>query len=435
MKKTVLQTPIVLPMLDDYGYPVRPSSQRTLRNVAVRMSKRLLLLGIYGLMSLLGAVVQLRSRSNVHQPLTADTFHPKRILIIRVDLIGDLVMSLTAVRVLKRTYPDAEIDLLAVSSSAKVVTNDPDLAQVIGYDPNIWRRPKALAIRQNWCDLFALWHRLQARHYDLAINLFGHWASVLIALSGAQRRLGFSHENYPGFLTDTIPGEHWEANDHKHEVDYCLELAQAAGATVTPAARIPHLTVDPQARQQVEQLLQHEGVQADTTLIACHVSSNNGQSKRWPVPYWAELIDRLIREDGASVVLTGAPDDLPLISEVLCRTHEHPINLAGKTSLTQLAALYQRSNLLVTGDSGPMHIAAAVGTPLIAIHGPTDPALSGPISPSATILRNDIWCSPCYNAKGTADCRFHTTQCMKNILPTHVYNVVHEKIAETDVGV
>ncbi len=425
MKKTLPQAPS-LPVLDEYGYPPQPNSQLTLRNIVVGTSKRMLLTSIYGLMTLLGAVIQLRSRNKKYQPLRPETFYPKRILVIRVDLIGDLVMSLTAIHTLKRTYPDAEIDLLAVPSSAKVVANDPDLAQIFAYDPNIWRRPKALLQWRNWRDLFALRQRLHARHYDLALNLFGQWASVLAILSGAQRRLGFSHENYPGFMTDTVTGQHWDVNDHKHEVDYCLELAQAAGATITSADRVPHLTVDPQARQQVEQLLQQERIQRDKPLIACHVSSNNGQSKRWPIPYWATLIDRLIREDGANVVLTGAPDDIPLVLEVIRRTHEHPINLAGKTSLTQLAALYQRADLLVTGDSGPMHIAAAVGTPLIAIHGPTDPALSGPVSPTATVLRSDIWCSPCYNAKGPADCRFHTTQCMKNITPSQVYKIITE---------
>jgi len=428
MKKT-LQYTSSPPVFDEYGYPIRPNSQRALRNIVVRISKRLLLVGIYGLMSLLGALLELSRRGKTYQPLTTKTFHPKRILIIRVDLIGDLVMSLTAVRVLKRTYPDAEIDLLAMPSSANVVVNDPDLAQVIAYDPNIWRRPQALLKWQNWRDLFVLWQRLHTRHYDLAINLFGQWASLLAVLSGAQRLLGFSHENYPGFLTDTVTGQHWATSDHKHEVDYCLELAQAAGADVTSADRIPHLTVNPQAQQQVEQLLQQEGIQANKTLIACHVSSNNGQSKRWPIPYWATLIDRLVREDGIQVVLTGAPDDMPLVTEVIRRTHAHVSNLAGKTSLTQLAALYQRADLLITGDSGPMHIAAAVGTSLIAIHGPTDPVLSGPVSPKATILRSDIWCSPCYNAKGPANCRFHTTQCMKDITPSQVYDVIHEKIA------
>jgi lipopolysaccharide heptosyltransferase II len=191
---------------------------------------------------------------------------------------------------------------------------------------------------------------------------------------------------------------------------------------------MPSLYVDPQARQQLDQLLIQEGIEPEKPLIACHISSNNGHSKRWPIPYWAILIDKLVREQGAQVILTGAPADLPLIESLLRRVQEQAINLAGKTSLPQLVALLQRADLVISGDSGPMHIAAAVGTPLIAIHGPTDPALSGPISPTATILRSDIWCSPCYNARDTADCRFFTTQCMKNILPQQVLEVVRDKL-------
>jgi lipopolysaccharide heptosyltransferase II len=163
-------------------------------------------------------------------------------------------------------------------------------------------------------------------------------------------------------------------------------------------------------------------------LIACHVSSNNGQSKRWPLPYWATLLDRLIREEGAQIVLTGAPADLPIIENITSRMHEHPINLAGKTSLTQLAALLKRANLLISGDSGPIHMATALGVPIIGIYGPTNPSLSGPVSPDATVLRSTIWCSPCYNMKDPADCRFNTTQCMKNITPTQVFEVVHNEL-------
>lgn len=414
--------------LDNYGYPLPPDTRRKLRTAGIWTSKRVVHTVIYLVMSIVGSVLWLSRRGKKYSPLRPQNFHPKRILVIRLDLIGDLVLSLTVVRVLKRTYPQAEIDLLAIPASAQVAMHDPDLAEIITYDPNIWRRPKALVQFRNWRDALSLRRRLRARHYDLAISVFGEWAAILAVLSGAKRRVGFGRESYPGFMTDSVPGRHWDPHDHKHEVDYCLELARAAGAPTSSNDRVPHLHVDPQARQEVEQLLCQEGVQPDKPLIACHVSSNNGQSKRWPIPYWATLIDRLICEDGAQVVLTGAPGDLPLIDMVILRMHERPINLAGKTSLAQLAALLQRADLLISGDSGPMHIAGAVGTPLIAIHGPTDPALSGPVSPSATVLRSGIWCSPCYNAKDPADCRFSTTQCMKNILPSQVLGVVCEKL-------
>lgn len=418
--------------LDNYGYPLPPDPKRRLRKIAIHASKRILLKVIYLVLSIIGGLLWLGRLGKKYTPLTPQNAHPRRILVIRLDLIGDLVLSMTVVRALKHTYPGAEIDLLALPTSAKIVMHDPDLAEIITYDPNVWRRPKALLKAKNWRDAYSLLRLLHARRYDIAISVFGSWAGIIAVLSGAKRRVGFGRESYPGFMTDSVPGRHWNPGDHKHEVDYCLELAKAAGALISPADRIPHLYVDLLASQQLEQLLRHEGIQAGKPLIACHVSSNNGQSKRWPIPYWATLIDKLIREQDVQVVLTGAPVDLPLIESVTFRMQEHAINLAGKTSLPQLAALLQRADLVISGDSGPMHIAAAVGTPLIAIHGPTDPALSGPVSPRATILRSTIWCSPCYNAMDRADCRFFTTQCMKNILPGQVFKVAQEKLKYAD---
>jgi lipopolysaccharide heptosyltransferase II len=420
--------------LEDDGYPTRPTAKQKLRKTLVRSSRGLLGQGIFLAVSVWGGLLKLGRIGKRYPVLHPETFHPRRILVIRLDLIGDLVLSMVAVRVLKRAYPDAEIDLVSVPASARVIEGDPDLARVIGYDPNIWRRPKALLSRKNWRELRALLRTLHERDYDLTISLFGKWAGVLSALSGARRSVGFGQESFPGLLTDPVAGRHWTRGAKKHEVDYCLTLASAAGATTQPEDRYPRLSVLPSTSQDVQHLLSERGIQSERALIACHVSANNGQSKRWPVPYWAILLDSLIREDHAQIVLTGSPADLPLIEKITSRMHEQPLNLAGQTSLTQLAALLQHADLLITGDSGPMHMAAAVGTPLIAIHGPTDPALSGPVSQQATILRSDIWCSPCYEAKETADCRFFTTQCMKNILPAQVLSVVREKLNARDVS-
>ncbi|MBO0778661.1 MAG: lipopolysaccharide heptosyltransferase II [Ktedonobacteraceae bacterium] len=417
---------------DEYGYPLHPDSRRKLRATLVQTSKRILLGAIYLLLALLGCGLSAKRLWRRPAPLSTRTFHPRRILVIRLDLIGDLVMSLPVVRTLKRTYPDAQIDLLATPGSASILAGaDPDLREVITYDPNIWRRPTALLRPRNWREARALRQRLRANHYDLAVSVFGPWAAILAVLSGAPRRVGYGAEGYPGFMTDSAPGRHWQPGEHLHEIDYDLLLASMAGATIQPEDRSLRLYVSTQAQQEIEALLLQEGFRPDRPLIACHVTSNNGQSKRWPIPYWSTLIDRLIQEDDANIVLTGAPVDLSIIKAVLDRVQARsssPINMAGKTSLAQLAALLQRTNLLITGDSGPMHIAAAVGTALIAIHGPTDPAHSGPISPQATVLRSDIWCSPCYHAQGPADCRFFTTQCMKNITPDQVLRVARQKV-------
>lgn len=419
--------------LDMFGYPAPPDQRDRLRKTGIRASKRILNTAISLCMSIVGLMLQV-GRMGRRYPTLPPQFTPiRRILVIRLDLIGDLVLSTVVVRALKRTYPAAEIDLLALPSSAKIVEGDPDLTNVITYDPNIWRRPRALLQASNWRAAVRLVRRLRERNYDLAVSVFGNWASILAVLSRARRTVGFRGEGYPGFMTDSVPGRHWQPGERLHEVDYCLQLAQAAGVKTTPEDRLPRLYVPEQARQAIDAILTGAGIQSGKALIACHVSSNNGQSKRWPIPYWATLLDRLIGDD-IQIVLTGAPVDLPLIDSVIRRMNEQTasrvINLAGKTSLGQLAALLQRSDLLISGDSGPMHIAAAVGTPLIAIHGPTDPAHSGPVSPKATILKSDIWCSPCYQARDSADCRFFTTQCMKDITPNQVYTVVREQLQE-----
>ncbi|HEY0755281.1 MAG TPA: lipopolysaccharide heptosyltransferase II [Ktedonobacteraceae bacterium] len=415
---------------DDDGYPQRPGAKQRLRKSLVRASRGLLGKAIYAFVSLWGGWLALSRRGKSRPALRPETFQPRRILIVRLDLIGDLVLSMVLVRVLKRSYPAAEIDLISVPASARVLEGDPDLALLLGYDPNLWRRPQALLRSKNWRELRALLQRLRAREYDLAISVFGKWAAVLTALSGARRTLGFGREGFPGLMSDNVPGKHWTPGEKKHEVDYCLELAQAAGALITAEDRYPRLLIPTQATEEVAQMLTAAGVEPQRPLVACHVSANNGQSKRWPVPYWAALLDRLMREENAQVILTGAPNDLPLVEKISQRMHEQALNLVGKTSLLQLAALLKRADLLISGDSGPMHMAGAVETPLIAIHGPTDPALSGPVSHYATILRSAIWCSPCYEAKETADCRFFTTQCMKDVLPAQVFAVAHEKLRE-----
>ena len=290
--------------LDNYGYPLPPGSRRRLRQTSIHTSKSILGALLYLVMCLIGGLFWLKRVGKKYPTLTTQKVHARRILVIRLDLIGDLVLSMTIVRTLKRSYPEAEIDLLALPASAQVVMYDPDLNEIITYDPNVWRRPKALFQAKNWRNSYNLLRLLRARHYDIAVSAFGNWAGIITALSGTKRRVGFGRESYPGLMTDNVRGRHWTPGDHKHEVDYCLELAKAAGATIGPADRIPRLYVDQQAQQQLQHLLAQTGINPVKPLIACHLSSNNGQSKRWPTPYWATLIDKLIRDLDAQVILT-----------------------------------------------------------------------------------------------------------------------------------
>ena len=126
--------------------------------------------------TIFGLLLRIQRAGRRAQPLTPQTFHPQRILVLRMDLIGDLVLSMPVVRLLKQTYPEAEIDLLALPASAKVVEGDPDIARLLTYDPNTWRRPKALLQKKNWREARALRQTMRERHYDLAVSVFGPWA-------------------------------------------------------------------------------------------------------------------------------------------------------------------------------------------------------------------------------------------------------------------
>src|SRR2546429_7181561 len=148
--------------LDTYGYPFPPDSQRKLRKKSIKTARNLLGKCIYIALSIVGAFLWLGRLGKKQPPLAPATFRPKRILVIRLDLIGDLVLSLTVVRALKRTYPDAEICLLALPASARVASYDPNLSEIITYDPNIWRRPKALLQPTNWREAISLRRRLRA---------------------------------------------------------------------------------------------------------------------------------------------------------------------------------------------------------------------------------------------------------------------------------
>ena len=152
------------PQRDDAGYPTQPDTRREWRNRLVGLSKRIVLSGVKVIAGAIGTVLILQRIGQKQPPLTPQTFHPRHILVIRMDLIGDLVLTLPIVRLLKTTYPEAEIDVLAIPASAKVIADDPAISQVIAYDPNLWRRPQALLRKQNWQQLGLLRQKLRERH-------------------------------------------------------------------------------------------------------------------------------------------------------------------------------------------------------------------------------------------------------------------------------
>ncbi len=410
------------------GYDLRPSFARRTRTWLIhRCIKPALQRVIYFCLGAVGLVSRVGRLGRAMPPLTPATFAPKRILLIRTDLMGDLVLSLPAVHAMRRAYPAAQIDMLVMPPNVGIIKHDPAITRIVTYDPNIWRRPNALLRLDTYRAFLGLMHDLRAAKYDLCLSLAGDWASVFAFFSKARRRVGYRDEAYPFFMTDPVQGRRYRI--HQHEVDYIAGLARAAGGTIEGALREPVLCVGQQAREEVEALLAANGVQVGDLLIAVHAGATNGAAKRWPPAHWAALADRLITELGAKVILTGAASDAEITDAVVARLKQAPLNFTGKTNVPQLVALLERCDLVISGDSGPLHIAGAVRTPVVAIHGPTDPELSGPVGKAATVLRLGIWCSPCYDASFWAVCRFYNPVCMKLITPADVLAAARERLA------
>ena len=348
----------------------------------------------------------------------------KRILVTRVDLLGDVVLSLPAVRALRRAYPDARIDMLVLGATAGILESQPGIDRVLTFDPYFWRSPAALLNPATWRHARGMLATLRAARYDLAISISGDIASILTRLTGACRRVGYAAEAYPFMLTDALPGGRYQVR--KHEVQYVLALATAAGGIVVEDDALLALAVLPEAARRMGDTIlaarKHTG--ATGPLVAIHAGARNGQAKRWPPDRIAALAGRLVRETDALVVLTGAPSERVLAEAVLCHADTPVLDLVGRTDLPGLVALLAASDVLVTGDSGPLHVACAVRTPVVALHGPTDPELSGPTAPDAIVLRKALWCSPCYDASATAECRFSNPVCMKRIAPDAAFAAV-----------
>ncbi len=401
-------------------YDRRPSietrARRVIQRILKRGAQRLLWRGI-------GAVGYLiRPRHASTKALYPGDSSVRRILVVRVDLLGDTVLTTPAIAALRRGYPKAQIDILVQESTSSVLAGERDIAHVITYNPQIWRQ------KGGWRSALRLLRRLRKARYDIAISVSGDIGSIFTRLSGARRTIGYGGEAYPYMLTDPVAGHRYMVA--QHEIRYVLALAEAAGGIIEEEHMRPRLHVLPKERQEMVTMLRLARARFGRTgpIVAMHAGARNGQAKRWPTRHFAALADQLAKELDALVVVTGAPNEVPLARDIARNVRYQLLNVSGKTTLPQLIALLAESDVLVTGDSGPMHIACAVETPVVVMHGPTDPTLSGPFAPDAIILRHKLWCSPCYDASATAECRFGNPVCMKAIAPQVVFAAVRKQL-------
>lgn len=342
---------------------------------------------------------------------------PRRVLLLRLERIGDLLMSLDAIDDVRQALPSARIDLVVGSWNLDLARRIRGLHGVEALDAG-W-----LARDRTGLGLAAMlrhtreWRR---RRYDLAVNFEPDIRSnLLLAASRAARTAGFSSAGGGPLLDVAL-----RHDPRAHTADNGRRLVSAL-LEVPPRAQPARLELKPAEREGAARRLDARRRPA----IGIHASGGR-QVKQWDVERFGELAFRLATAHGATIVLTGGPADRAMVDAVARRVPpEQAIDVAGALDLPTLAAVLERLDLFVTGDTGPMHLAAAVGTPTVAIFGPSDPARYAPRDPMHEVVRVDLPCSPCNRIRLPPErCRGIIPDCLTSIDVEMVYGAVERTL-------
>jgi len=358
----------------------------------------------------------------------------QRILLLRLERIGDLLMTLDAIRLARTTWPRARIDLAVGEWNAPLAAliQDVDRLEILSV-PWLARGTQA----DSWPALLAKARAWRARRFDVAINFEPDIRSnLLMWWSGAPVRAGYSSGGGAAFLTSRAP---YDPDSHVSVNAQTLihRVASITGADAC-AVRRPRsrLAVPDEARAAVRSRLANVA----RPLIGIHVSGGR-ESKQWHLDRFADVGQRLGRDRRGTIVLTGTSSDRPMVDAVKGRLRDGAggaggdfavIDAAGNTDLVALAALLHSLDLLITGDTGPMHLAAAVGTPVVALFGPSDPARYGPRAALERVLvASEVPCRPCGQVRlPPRRCRGHVPDCLDALSVDRVVDAANALLDE-----
>lgn len=309
-----------------------------------------------------------------------------KILVVNVNWLGDVIFSAPVFKAFKEAYPKAKISCLAVPRVKEVLQSIPSVDDIITYDDqegahgNPFGKLKLiLELRRQRFDAAFLLHRSLTR-------------ALLTYLAGIPVRVGYDEKGRGRYLTHKVQPLSGEV----HRSDQYLNVIESYGVSVRD--RRCQLTVCPRAQREVESMLISKGIRQEDFLVAVN-PGGNWDLKRWPKENFSALIERLMNDLHVKVVIPGAAKDMDLVAKISAPLKHKPVVLAGETNLKQLLALMKRVNLLVSADSGPLHLANSVGTDVVAIFGPTRPAVTGPRGGGrAEVLAQDVGCNreACY---------------------------------------
>lgn len=340
-----------------------------------------------------------------------------KILILKPSSLGDVIHALPVLRMLKRRHPAAEIHWWIAAELAPLLENDPDLAGVFLFDRREASNPFF------WPELFGHVAQMRARRFDYVIDLQSLARSGIVAwFANGATTIGLNdpREGAPAFYDLSVPRPSWDT----HAVDWYLRV-------------LPHLGVPMNwdfewlpPRQDVQPRVAERFPKAPLRIAL--IPGARWENKRWPLEYFMELTRLLLKSiPELQITILGGKSDLPAGLAIKRISPPNVQDLTGRTTLPEMVEVLRQSELAVTNDTGPMHIAAALGIPLISLFGPTEPARTGPYRDAASVRRHRVPCAPCMQSR----CFYHEQlACLKGITPRAVLAGTLARLESLNIG-
>jgi len=344
-----------------------------------------------------------------------------KILVRATNWVGDAIMALPALRAVRERFPDALIAVVARPYVADIYRDQQICDQLIAYDPR--------GEHAGFSGRERLAGELRTQKFDVALLLQNAFDAAWLAWrAGIPQRIGYARDGRSVLLTKAVPvpktGEIPE-----HEQFYYLELLRRAGWVDSLSEETSiSLKLPSQSKLRAGECLLASGSRPKALRVAIGAGASYGSAKCWPPERFAVVADRLIDEFDADVILFGTPAEKAVSSAIAGAMHRRPIDLTGRTTIADLPALLSQCQLFLGNDSGAMHVAAAVGLPVVAVFGPTDPYGTAPVTPRCTIVQEKPYCSPCFLRRCPTDHR-----CMTRVTPDAVEAAARSWLAAVEV--
>jgi len=344
-----------------------------------------------------------------------------KVLIRATNWVGDAIMALPALRAVRARFSDAEVAIVARPYVADIYRDQQICNQLIHYD--------ASGIHAGFSGRERLAHELRAQKFDVALLLQNAFDAAWLAWrANIPERIGYARDGRSLLLTKPVPVPK-PGEIPAHEKFYYLELLRRAGwvNSLSDESFIA-MSVPEEKRRRAAEFLLESSARPHALRVAISAGASYGSAKCWPPPRFAELASRLQSQSDADIILFGTATEAAVSNAIAAEMRQLPIDLTGKTAIADLPALLSQCHLFIGNDSGAMHVAAAVGLPVVAVFGPTDPLGTAPVTRRCTIVQEKPYCSPCFLRRCPTDHR-----CMIKITPDMVETAVRSWISSIEV--